>query len=50
VEDLVRTTSLSGGEVAKILGALERGGEVTSQRGTRGVFYAIVPEKTKENT
>lgn len=50
VEDLVRTTSLSGGEVAKILGALERRGEVTSQRGTRGVFYAIVPEKTKGNT
>jgi wyosine [tRNA(Phe)-imidazoG37] synthetase (radical SAM superfamily) len=46
VEDLVRTTGLSGGEVAKILGALERGGEVTSLRGTRGVFYAIVPEKT----
>jgi wyosine [tRNA(Phe)-imidazoG37] synthetase (radical SAM superfamily) len=41
VEDLVRTTGLSGGEVAKILGALERGGEVTSYRGTRGVFYAI---------
>ena len=41
VEDLVRTTGLSGGEVAKILGALERGGEVTSRRGTRGVFYAI---------
>jgi wyosine [tRNA(Phe)-imidazoG37] synthetase (radical SAM superfamily) len=44
VEDLVRTTGLSGGEVAKILGALERGGEVTSQRGTRGVFYAICQE------
>ncbi len=41
VEDLVRTTGLSGGEVAKIIGALERGGEVTSRRGTRGVFYAI---------
>ena len=41
VEDLVHTTGLSGGEVAKILGALERGGEVTSRRGTRGVFYAI---------
>ena len=46
VEDLVRTTGLSGGEVAKILGVLERGDEVTSQRGTRGVFYAILPEKT----
>jgi wyosine [tRNA(Phe)-imidazoG37] synthetase (radical SAM superfamily) len=41
VEDLVRTTGLSGGEVAKILGVLERKREVTSQRGTRGVFYAI---------
>lgn len=49
VEDLVRTTSLSGGEVAKILGVLERGGEVTSQRGTRGIFFAIVPEKMKED-
>jgi wyosine [tRNA(Phe)-imidazoG37] synthetase (radical SAM superfamily) len=41
VEDLVRTTGLSGGEVAKILGALEREGTVTSKRGTRGVFYTI---------
>jgi wyosine [tRNA(Phe)-imidazoG37] synthetase (radical SAM superfamily) len=41
VEDLVRTTGLSGGEVAKILGALERAGEVTSQRMARGVFYTI---------
>lgn len=41
VEDLVRTTGMSGGEVAKILGTLERSGEVTSQRMTRGVFYAI---------
>jgi len=49
VEDLVRTTGLSGGEVAKILGVLERGGDVTSQRGTRGVFFAIVPEKMKED-
>jgi wyosine [tRNA(Phe)-imidazoG37] synthetase (radical SAM superfamily) len=39
VEDLVHTTGLSGGEVAKILGTLERAGEITSQRGTRGVFY-----------
>jgi len=44
VEDLVQTTGLSGGEVAKILGALERGGKVTSQRGTRGVFYAMCQE------
>ena len=42
-EDLVQTTSMSGGEVAKILGMLERNGEVTSQRGTRGIFYTIVP-------
>ena len=37
---------MSGGEVAKCLGVLERGGKVTSERGTRGVFYAILPEKT----
>jgi wyosine [tRNA(Phe)-imidazoG37] synthetase (radical SAM superfamily) len=43
VEDLVSTTGMSGGEVVKILGALERGGEVTSQQGTRGVFYSICP-------
>jgi wyosine [tRNA(Phe)-imidazoG37] synthetase (radical SAM superfamily) len=41
IEDLVRTTGLSGVAVAKILGMLEREGEVTSQRGTRGVFYTI---------
>jgi len=46
VEDLVRTTGLSGGEVAKILGVLEREGGVTSQRGTRGIFYTLLPEKT----
>lgn len=46
VEDLVRTTGLSGGEVAKILGVLEREGTVTSQRGTRGVFYAICQKNT----
>ncbi|PKL69264.1 MAG: radical SAM protein [Methanomicrobiales archaeon HGW-Methanomicrobiales-1] len=45
VEDLVRTTGLSGGEVAKILGVLERAGTVTSQRGSRGVFYAVLPGK-----
>jgi wyosine [tRNA(Phe)-imidazoG37] synthetase (radical SAM superfamily) len=44
VEDLVRTTGMSGGEVAKILGVLERAGSVTSHRGTRGVFYAILPD------
>ncbi|MFA6362714.1 radical SAM protein [Methanoregula sp.] len=50
VEDLVQTTGLSGGEVAKILGALERGGEVIPQRGTRGVFYAMCqePEERRE--
>jgi wyosine [tRNA(Phe)-imidazoG37] synthetase (radical SAM superfamily) len=44
VEDLVHTTGRSGGEVVKTLGVLERAGLVTSQRGTRGVFYAILPE------
>ena len=43
VEDLVRTTGMSGGEVAKILGVLEREGSIISQRGARGVFYAILP-------
>lgn len=47
VEDLVQTTGMSGGAVVKILGTLERNGEVFSQRGTRGVFYAIVPGKNK---
>lgn len=41
VEDLVRTTGLAGGEVAKILGALERAGDVRSKRMARGVFYMI---------
>jgi wyosine [tRNA(Phe)-imidazoG37] synthetase (radical SAM superfamily) len=41
VEDLVSTTGMSGGEVVKILGVLERSGEVTSQRMARGVFYTI---------
>jgi wyosine [tRNA(Phe)-imidazoG37] synthetase (radical SAM superfamily) len=41
VEDLVRTTGMSGGEVVKILAVLERAGIVTSQRGERGVFYTI---------
>jgi len=41
LEDLVQTTGMSGGEVAKILGALEQSGEVTSQRMARGVFYSI---------
>jgi wyosine [tRNA(Phe)-imidazoG37] synthetase (radical SAM superfamily) len=47
VEDLVRTTGLSGAEVAKILGGLERAGEITSRRMERGVFYSISqkPEK-----
>lgn len=46
LEDLVRTTGRSGGEVVKILGVLERAGLVTSQRGTRGVFYAICQKNT----
>jgi wyosine [tRNA(Phe)-imidazoG37] synthetase (radical SAM superfamily) len=41
VEDLARTTGLSGGEVVKILAVLERAGVVTSQRGERGVFYTV---------
>jgi Fe-S oxidoreductases len=44
VEDLVRTTGLSGAEVAKILGSFERAGKITSHRMERGVFYAIIPE------
>lgn len=43
VKDLGETTGMSGGEVVKILTLLERNGEVTSQRGARGVFYAIIP-------
>jgi len=50
VEDLVLTTGRSGGEIVKCLGMLERNGEVASQRGTRGVFYAIVPGKNNEDT
>jgi wyosine [tRNA(Phe)-imidazoG37] synthetase (radical SAM superfamily) len=41
IEDLVRTTGISGGELAKILAALERAGMVMAQRGTRGVFYTF---------
>ena len=50
VEDLVRTTGRSGGEVVKILGALEQAGEVTSQRMDRGVFYRFCrkPEEGEE--
>jgi len=44
VEDLVRTTGLAGGEIAKILGHLGQGGLVRSQRMERGVFYFIIPE------
>jgi len=43
VEDLVRTTGLSGGEVAKILGSFERNGKISSHRMERGVFFSIVP-------
>ena len=45
VKDLVQTTGMSGGGVIKILGMLERNGEVASQRGARGVFYAIIQRK-----
>ncbi len=41
VEDLVRTTGMSGGEVVKVLGALEHAGKITSQRMGRGIFYRI---------
>jgi wyosine [tRNA(Phe)-imidazoG37] synthetase (radical SAM superfamily) len=41
IEDLVRTTGMGGGEVAKILAGLEKAGIVTSERGERGVFYMI---------
>ncbi len=43
VEDLVQTTGMSGGEVVKIIDMLERNGKVTSQRGTRGIFYSLIP-------
>ena len=43
VEDLVQTTGMSGGEVVKIIDMLEQNGEVTSQRGTRGIFYSLIP-------
>ena len=43
VEDLVQTTGMSGGEVVKMVGMLERNGEVIAQRGNRGIFYTIVP-------
>jgi wyosine [tRNA(Phe)-imidazoG37] synthetase (radical SAM superfamily) len=46
VEDLVRTTGMSGGELAKILTSLERAGTVTSKRGTRGVFYTFCQKNT----
>ena len=51
VEDLVRTTGLSGGEVAKILGALEHAGEITSTRMDRGIFYQFLqkPKDKGEN-
>jgi len=48
VEDLVRTSGMSGAEVAKILGALERAGEITSRRMERGVFYSIC-QKTENH-
>ena len=41
LEDLVSTTGMSGGEVVKILGMLERNGEIIARRGTRGTYYAI---------
>lgn len=44
VSDLVLTTGMSGGEVAKVLGLLERAGLVTSERKRRGVFYTCRPD------
>ncbi len=35
---------MSGGEVTKVLGVLERAGLVASQRGPRGVFYRCLPD------
>lgn len=48
VEDLVETTGMSGGEVAKILGELEDRGEIESQRMARGVFYRICQQPVQE--
>lgn len=48
VEDLVETTGMSGGEVAKILGELEDRGEIESQRMARGVFYRICQRPIQE--
>ena len=50
VEDLVQISSMSGEEVAKILGKLEREGEVTSRQGTRGVYYIICPKPADRGT
>ncbi len=44
ISDLVLTTGMSGGEVAKVLGLLERAGLVTSERKRRGVFYTCRPD------
>ena len=41
IEDLVLTTGMSGGKLAKILAVLKKAGIVTSQREERGVFYTI---------
>lgn len=48
VEDLVRTTGLAGGEVAKVLGTLERSGDICSKRMARGVFYMICQKPDEE--
>ena len=50
IEDLVRTTGMSGGEVVKILTALEHAGVVSSQRGERGVFYTICRKERANRT
>ncbi len=44
ISDLVLTTGMSGGEVAKVLGVLERAGLIMSERRRRGVFYTCRPD------
>lgn len=49
VEDLVRLTGIAGGEVAKLLGELEREGLIVHQRGPRGLFYALARTGSSPN-
>ncbi|KAF5060048.1 Radical SAM superfamily protein [anaerobic digester metagenome] len=41
IDDLVRLTGCAGGEVAKLLGELEREGLIVPRRGPRGLFYTL---------